>query len=65
MTALGLDLNLWPTIPMHNHSPTRGRRKAVDKFTVREGFWVLGVVVMALMGVVMLFVFGYLDVDKH
>jgi hypothetical protein len=50
---------------MHNYSPTRGRRKAVDKFTVREGFWMLGVVGMVLMGIVLLFVFGYLNADKH
>src|SRR6266480_3465568 len=57
MTALGLDLNLWPTIPMHNHSPTRGRRRVVDKFTIREGFWMLGLVGAILMGIMLLFLF--------
>ena len=64
MTALGLDFaNLWPTIPMQNYSPTRGRRKVVETFTIREGFWMLGIVCVIMMGIMLLFLFGYLNVD--
>jgi hypothetical protein len=64
MTALGLDFaNLGPTIFMHNHWPSRGRRKAVEQFSVREGFWMLGIVGVVLMGIMLLFLFGYLNVD--
>jgi hypothetical protein len=64
MTALGPDLaNLWPTILMHNHWPSRGRRKAVEQFSVREGFWMLGIVGVVLMVIMLLFLFGYLNVD--
>ena len=66
MTALGLDFaNLWRTILMHNHWPSRGRRKAVEQFSVREGFWMLGIVGVILMGIMLLFLFGYLNADMH
>lgn len=64
MTALGLDFaNLWPTIYMHNHWPSRGRRKAVEQFSVREGFWMLGIIGVILMGLMLLALFGYLNFD--
>ena len=66
MTAPGLDFaNLWPTILMHNHWPSRGRRKAVEQFSVREGFWMLGIVGVILMVIMLLFLFGYLNADMH
>ena len=55
--------NFWPTILMHNHWPSRGRRKAVEQFSVREGFWMLGIVGVILMVIMLLFLFGYLNVD--
>jgi hypothetical protein len=65
-TALGLDFtNLLPTIPMHNHWPSRGRRKTVEQFTVREGVWILGIVGVILMAIMLLFLFGYLNADQH
>jgi hypothetical protein len=63
MTAPGLILNLWPTILMRNHWPSRGRRKTVEQFTVREGFWMLGIVGVILMGLMLLALFGYLNFD--
>jgi hypothetical protein len=48
---------------MHNHWPSRGRRKAVEQFSVREGFWVLGIVGVILMGIMLLALFGYLNFD--
>jgi hypothetical protein len=51
---------------MHNRSPLRGRRKAVERlFTVREGFWMLGMVGVILMGIILLLLLGYLDADMH
>jgi hypothetical protein len=65
-TALGLDFtNLLPTILMHNHWPSRGRRKTVEQFTVREGVWILGIVGVILMAITLLFLFGYLNADQH
>lgn len=48
---------------MQNYSPTRGRRKVVETFTIREGFWMLGIVCVIMMGIMLLFLFGYLNVD--
>jgi hypothetical protein len=65
-TALGLDFaKLWPTIVMHNHWPSRGRRKAVEQFSFREGFWMLGIVGAVLMVIVLLFWFGYLNAEMR
>ena len=57
--------NFWPTILilMHNHWPSRGRRNAVEQFSVREGFWMLGIVGVVLTVIMLLFLFGYLNVD--
>jgi len=64
MTALGLDFaNLWPTILMHNHWPSRGRRKTVEQFTVREGIWMLGILGVIMLGIMLLALFGYLNFD--
>jgi len=66
MNALGLGFaNLWSTILMHNHWPSRGRRKAVEQFSVREGLWMLGIVGVVLMVIMFLFLFGYLNADMH
>ena len=65
ITAPGLILNLWPIILMHNHWPSRGRRKAVEQFSIREGFWMLGIVGVILMVIMLLFLLGYLNADMH
>ena len=65
MTAPDLIFNLWPTNLMHNHWPSRGRRKTAEQFTVREGFWMLGIVGVILMVIMLLFLFGYLNADMH
>jgi hypothetical protein len=63
VTALGLGFaNPWPII-MHNHWPSRGRRKAVEQFSVREGFWILGMVVVIVLVIMLLLLSGYLNVD--
>jgi hypothetical protein len=49
----------------NNSSLGRGRRKAVEKFTVREGVWILGIVGVILMATMLLFLFGYLNADQH
>jgi hypothetical protein len=51
---------------MHNRSPLRGRRKAVERlFRVREGFWMLGIIGIIVMGIMLLLLFGYLDADMN
>jgi hypothetical protein len=50
---------------MNNYSPARGRRKVVEKFTIREGLWILGILAVILMGILLLFLFGYLNADMH
>jgi len=50
-------------IIMHNHWPSRGRRKAVEQFSVREGFWILGMVVVIVLVIMLLLLSGYLNVD--
>jgi hypothetical protein len=49
---------------MSNYSPLeRGRRKYVEKFTSRQGLWLLGIVAVILMGMMFLVLLGYLNVD--
>ena len=48
---------------MHNHWPTRGRRRVVEQFSPREGFWMLGIVGVLLVGIMLLFLLGYLNAD--
>jgi hypothetical protein len=48
---------------MHNHWPSRGRKKAVEEFSFREGFWMLGIVMVVLTVIMLMFLFGYLNVD--
>jgi hypothetical protein len=45
--------------------PARCRRKVVEKFTVRQGLWTLGLPVAILIGILLLLLFGYLDADMH
>jgi hypothetical protein len=51
--------------PMNNYSPARGRKKVVEKFTIREGLWILGILAVILMGILLLILFGYLNADMH
>jgi hypothetical protein len=44
-------------------SPGRGRRKAVRRFTIRQGLWIAGMVGVVLAGMLMLILHGYLNVD--
>jgi hypothetical protein len=46
---------------MNNYSPTSGRRKVVEKFTIREGLGILGILAVILMGILLLFLSGYLN----
>jgi hypothetical protein len=65
MTALGLDFE---PLAHNSHAQPfadKGRRREVDKFTIREGFWMLGIVCVALMVTMLLFLFGYLNADMH
>jgi len=49
---------------MSTYSPFgRGRRKSVEKFTSRQGLRLLGIVGVILMGMMLLMLLGYLNVD--
>ena len=37
----------------------------MGQFTIREGFWMLGIVGVILMGIMLLAVFGYLNFDMN
>jgi hypothetical protein len=56
--------DLWIQRTMSNSSPLgRGRRKFVEKFTSRQGFWLLGIVAVIMMGMMLLILLGYVNVD--
>jgi Na+-driven multidrug efflux pump len=48
---------------MKTRSFGKGRRRAAEKFTARQGLWMLGIVILLSIGLVLLYVFGYLHVD--
>jgi hypothetical protein len=48
---------------MRNHSLGRGRGRSVEKFTNREGLWMLGIVGVICLGILLLFLLGSLNAD--
>jgi hypothetical protein len=48
---------------MQGHLLSRGRKKAVQKFTTQQGLWILGVVLLMLTTILLLFTSGILRVD--
>jgi hypothetical protein len=49
---------------MSNYSPLeRGRRRFVEKFTSRQGIWLLGILAVIMMGMMLLILLGYVNVD--
>jgi hypothetical protein len=44
-------------------SAGRSKRMRVEKFTNRQGLWMLGLLTLVLLAVTLLYVFGYLHVD--
>ena len=49
---------------MSTYSPFgRGRRKFAEKFTSRQGLWLLGIVAVIMMAMMLLIVLGYMNVD--
>jgi hypothetical protein len=49
---------------MSKHSPHgRGRRKFVEKFGSRQGLGLMGIVGLIMLGMMLLFLLGYLNVD--
>ena len=50
---------------MSNYSPAKGRRRVVEKFTIREGLGILGILAVILMGIMLLVLSGYLDAHMH
>jgi hypothetical protein len=47
---------------MSIYSPGRGRRRVVEKFANRQGFWMLGILGVIMTGLLML-ILAYLNVD--
>jgi hypothetical protein len=50
---------------MKARSPGRGRKKAVEKFTSRQGLLMLAMVILLSIGLVLLYVLGYLHLDAE
>ena len=48
---------------MTTYSPGRGSKKAVRRFTSREGLWMVGIVAAALIGMMLLWLLGILNFD--
>jgi hypothetical protein len=48
---------------MRAYSLGRGRKKAVRKFTIREGLWMAGIIGGAMLGMLFLFLCGFFRVD--
>jgi len=48
---------------MNTYSLGRGRKKAVKKFTTRQGLWMSLVIGSAMVGVLLLFLVGFFHVD--
>jgi hypothetical protein len=49
---------------MSNYSPFgRGRRKFAEKFTSRQGLWLLGILAAIMMAMMLLILLGYLNLD--
>lgn len=51
---------------MQTYSPGRkGRRKIVNQFTVREGLLIVALITGALVGLMALWILGYVHFDAH
>jgi hypothetical protein len=48
---------------MNTSSMGKGRKKKVRKFKVSNGLWILGIVNAILMGIVLLWMLGYVRFD--
>jgi len=48
---------------MKTYSLGRGRKKAVKKFTRRQGLWIALMIGAATLGILLLFLFGFFHVD--
>jgi hypothetical protein len=44
-------------------SSRRSKRMSVEKFTNRQGLWMLGLLTLVLLAATLLYVFGYLQLD--
>jgi hypothetical protein len=48
---------------MRAYSVGRGKKKTVQKFTMIQGLWVSGMIGVAMLGMVLLWVFGFFRMD--
>lgn len=48
---------------MRTYSLGRGRKKAVERFTARQGLWMSLMIGAAMVGMLVLFLFGFFHVD--
>jgi hypothetical protein len=47
----------------HTRLGERGRKKAVRKFTIRQGLWMAGMIGAAILGMLLLFLIGFFRLD--
>ena len=50
---------------MTTYSPGRGRKKAVRRFTSREGIWMVGIIAAALIGMILLWLLGIFNFEMN
>jgi len=50
---------------MKDYTPGRGRKKAVEQFTFRQGMWIVVVVIVPLVAMLLLWLLGYLRFDAE
>jgi len=55
---------------MRNYRPVprryvgqKGRRRVVSAFTSREGFWVLGIITWIMVGIIVMWLLGFIRLD--
>ena len=50
-------------VPMGKYCYGKGRRKVIQQFTNRQGFWILAVFSAIAGGTLVLYILGYLHLD--
>lgn len=48
---------------MRSYSPGRGRKKAVKKFTIRNGLWMIALIAAGMIAMVALWLLGVFRLD--
>ncbi len=48
---------------MRSYSPGKGRKKAVEKFTIRNGLWMMALIAAGMIAMVVLWLLGVFSLD--